>query len=61
MLALLAPFAHLRMGREYPVHRAPMAQIGTLIEQGGIHLTRGTIHETLTIQHSPHFGPFFNG
>jgi hypothetical protein len=60
MAALVASFAYFRMGSQNPVHRAPMTQIGSLIEQGGIDLTRRTIHKALTIQHSPHLGAFFS-
>jgi hypothetical protein len=60
VLALPAPFAYFSMGIQNPVHRAPMAQIHAFIKQGGVHLTRRTIHKTLTIQHGSHLGSFFS-
>jgi hypothetical protein len=50
MAQLLAPLAHLLVRRQHAIHRAFGAEVLPGIEQRGIDLRRGQIHEARLMQ-----------
>src|SRR3990172_1191483 len=56
-----AAFTHLIVSRENAIHRAPMAQIGVLVQQRGIHLARRMIHEAVAVEGCPYLRALLGG
>jgi hypothetical protein len=54
MPELIPPLAHLGTPRQEPVHRALRAEIRALVEQGGVDLGGGQVHEAGLVQPREH-------
>jgi len=51
---LIAPLAHLALGREDAVHRAQRAEVALLVEQAGVDLGRSQVDEARLVQDLDH-------
>jgi hypothetical protein len=54
MPELIPPLLHLGTPRQEPVHRALQAEICALVEQGGVDLGGGQVHEAKLVQPREH-------
>jgi hypothetical protein len=50
MAGLAATFAHLAVAAELPVHGGHRGQVGSLVEQRGVHAGRGQVDETRRVE-----------
>jgi hypothetical protein len=49
--SLWATLGHLIGVVQHPIHRADRTQIPSLLQQGGVHCRRRSVHEAIFVEH----------